>query len=76
MNEDRYWYMDALRSILIVSVVVMHCANIYSVSVNWLVSDPNNSIAFNVLFDRSPLSEAALAVEPRSGGRTYFLIGP
>lgn len=32
------------------------------------------SIAFNALLDRPPLSEAALAVEPRSGGRTYFLV--
>lgn len=32
------------------------------------------SIAFNALLDRPPLSQAALAVEPRSGGRTYFLV--
>jgi glycerol-3-phosphate dehydrogenase len=32
------------------------------------------SIAFNLLLDRPPLSEAALAVAPRSpGSRTYFL---
>jgi glycerol-3-phosphate dehydrogenase len=33
------------------------------------------SLAFNVLVDRPPLSEAALAVVPRArGGRTYFLV--
>lgn len=33
------------------------------------------SLAFNVLLDRPPLSPAALAVEPLSGGgRTYFLV--
>ena len=33
------------------------------------------SLAFNVVLDREPLSEAGLAVMPgRSGGRTYFLV--
>jgi glycerol-3-phosphate dehydrogenase len=31
------------------------------------------SIAFNALIDRPALSESALAVEPRGGGRTYFV---
>lgn len=32
------------------------------------------TLAWNVLFDRAPLSGDALAVEPASGGRTYFLL--
>ena len=33
------------------------------------------SLAFNVLLDRAPLADAALAVEPRQpGARTYFLM--
>lgn len=31
------------------------------------------SIAFNLLLDREPPSEACVAVEPEGGGRTYFL---
>lgn len=49
MSEVRYWYLDALRSILIVLVVVLHCSNIYSVSADWRVSDPSNSIAFDLI---------------------------
>lgn len=42
--------MDSLRAILMSLGVVLHTAEIYSVSKDWYISDPNNSIVFDFLY--------------------------
>ena len=32
-----------------ISVVILHCSNIYAVSGHWILSDPNTSIVFDLI---------------------------
>ncbi|QDV17799.1 Glucans biosynthesis protein C [Gimesia panareensis] len=45
----RFYYMDSMRSILMMLGVVLHGALIYSSTDHWIVSDSHNSIFFSLL---------------------------
>ncbi|MCA9014621.1 MAG: acyltransferase family protein [Planctomycetaceae bacterium] len=48
-GTTRFYYMDSLRSILMMLGVVLHGALIYSTGDHWIVSDSHKSEFFNVL---------------------------
>jgi len=48
-TKQRYYYMDAMRSILMCLVVFFHAGNIYMVDGKWIVNDPSQSIVFNIV---------------------------
>ncbi|QDT41435.1 Glucans biosynthesis protein C [Gimesia alba] len=48
-GTTRFYYMDSLRSILMMLGVVLHGALIYSAGDHWIVSDSHKSEFFNVL---------------------------
>lgn len=43
----RIYYMDSLRSVLIILGIFLHAANIYHVDGTWLISDPQQHPIFN-----------------------------
>lgn len=48
-SAPRFYYMDSMRSILMMLGVVLHAALIYSSSDHWIVSDSHNSEFFSIL---------------------------
>ncbi|WP_187782100.1 acyltransferase family protein [Gimesia chilikensis] len=48
-SAPRFYYMDSMRSILMMLGVVLHGALIYSATDHWIVSDSHNSIFFSLL---------------------------
>lgn len=49
LRERRYYYMDSMRSVLIVLGVVLHASNVYRVTDDWIVRDSNGSIVFDLI---------------------------
>lgn len=49
MNKDRLYYMDAMRSTLMLLGVVLHSASIYKTSASWAIYDTANSGVFDSL---------------------------
>ncbi|MCA9084296.1 MAG: acyltransferase family protein [Planctomycetaceae bacterium] len=45
----RLHYMDSMRSVLMMLGVVLHAANVYSVSVHWEISDPESHPFFDAV---------------------------
>ena len=45
----RIYYMDSLRSVLIIMGIFLHAANIYHVDGSWMISDPEQHVVFNYL---------------------------
>jgi glucans biosynthesis protein C len=42
----RYYYMDAMRGVLMILGIVLHASIIYASNVDWAVSDPVNNVYF------------------------------
>jgi len=47
--SDRLYYLDALRSFLLLLVVLMHTSQAYNSSQSWLIYSQSNSIVVNYL---------------------------
>lgn len=47
MKKERLYYMDAMRSILMLLGVVLHTANIYMTSASWAIHDTTSSEFFD-----------------------------
>ncbi len=45
----RIYYMDSLRSVLIIMGIFLHAANVYHVDGSWMITDPEQHIVFNYL---------------------------
>ena len=45
----RIYYMDSLRSVLIIMGIFLHAANVYHVDGSWMISDPEQHVVFNYL---------------------------
>lgn len=50
-TAERLHHLDALRGIIMVLGVVLHAALVYSTWGSWVVSDPERSPIFNLIFD-------------------------
>lgn len=48
-NNERIYYLDALRSFLIILVVLVHASRVYDSNQTWLISSEHNSIFINYL---------------------------
>lgn len=48
-RSQRYYYLDAMRSVLMCLVVLFHAGKIYTVNSHWVINDPARSAAFNIL---------------------------
>jgi glucan biosynthesis protein C len=49
LKKERLYYLDALRSFLILLVALMHSSQVYNSSQTWLIYSENNSIIINYL---------------------------
>lgn len=49
LGNQRYYYMDSMRSVLMMLGVVLHASNVYCVTNDWIVRDSNGSIVFDLI---------------------------
>lgn len=51
LGKERIYYLDSMRAILMILGILLHTANIFSPSHNWLISSDETSIIFSGISD-------------------------